>query len=290
LRAHSRFVLRGHLRWHLQHLKPDADASQARPASRIVLLHGTFSSTHSFRKLAPQLAKHHEVLMPDLPGHGWTSGARAADMAMQRMALALIDLLDASGFYPAVFIGHSAGAALGIRAAMAAPTLMQRMLSLNGALLPLPGLLGQVFAPAAQVLDRVPGLAQFTAWRSRHSDWVDRLLAGTGSKLSAEDVSWYRRLASDPEHVKAVVEMMARWDLSGFASLLPSFHAPIDLVGASRDTTVPAAEIKRAALLLPQARCHVLRDLGHLAHEEAPQQVAEWILNALEQPWTSQNV
>ncbi|NCZ81668.1 MAG: alpha/beta hydrolase, partial [Betaproteobacteria bacterium] len=105
-----------------------------------------------------------------------------------------------------------------------------------------------------------------------------------------EDVSWYRRLASDPEHVKAVVEMMARWDLSGFASLLPSFHAPIDLVGASRDTTVPAAEIKRAALLLPQARCHVLRDLGHLAHEEAPQQVAEWILNALEQPWTSQNV
>jgi magnesium chelatase accessory protein len=126
-------------------------------------------------------------------------------------------------------------------------------------------------------------LAQLTAWRSRHSDWVDRLLAGTGSVLSAEDVSWYRRLASDPAHVKAVMDMMARWDLAGFAQMLPTFAGRVDLLAASRDATVPASEIKRAALVMPQARCQVLRDLGHLAHEEAPQTVASWILEMLNQ-------
>ncbi|NDE92382.1 MAG: alpha/beta fold hydrolase [Betaproteobacteria bacterium] len=193
----------------------------------------------------------------------------------------LAELIEALGFYPAVIVGHSAGAALALRLGMANSKFIESVISLNGALLPLPGLWGQVFAPAAQVLDLVPGLAQLTAWRSRRSDWVDRLLAGTGSVLSAEDVSWYRRLASDADHVKAVMDMMARWDLAGFAQLLPSFQGRVDLLAASRDTTVPASEIKRAALLLPHARSQVLRDLGHLAHEEAPQTVASWILELL---------
>lgn len=277
LREHSRFVDRGHLRWHVQHLKPQMQAVDDLRQRRLVLVHGTFSSTHSFRKLAPLLAQRHEILMPDLPGHGWTSGALASDMAMHRMALHLEDLLESLQYLPAVFVGHSAGAALAIRLGLGASRKIESVISLNGALLPLAGVMGQVFAPAAQVLDWLPGLARLTAWRSRHSDLVDRLLAGTGSKLSADDVSWYRRLASDPGHIRAVIDMMARWDLAGFAELLPSFEKPVVLIGASRDATVPAAEIKRAALMLPQARCHVLRDLGHLAHEEAPNTVAQSI-------------
>lgn len=281
LRAYSSFVSLGHLRWHVQRLGPLSAHARTNPPRRIVLLHGTFSSTHSFRKLAPLLAEGYELLMPDLPGHGWTQGARASDMAMPNMASLLGQLIESLGFYPAVIVGHSAGAALALRLGMNSGKLLDSVISLNGALLPLPGLWGQVFAPAAQLLDLVPGLAQLTAWRSRHSDWVDRLLAGTGSNLSAEDIAWYRLLASDPGHVKAVMDMMARWDLAGFAQRLPAFQGRIDLLAASRDATVPASEIKRVALLLPQARCQVLRDLGHLAHEEAPQTVAAWILERL---------
>ena len=283
LREHSRFVEIGKLRWHIQHLKPASQAVQGGKPLRIVLLHGTFSSTHSFRKLAPILASAHEVLMPDLPGHGWTQGAQAPDMSMQSMANHLRALLEALQYEAAIFVGHSAGAALAIRLGLNTSRFVEAVISLNGALMPLAGVLGQVYSPAAQVLDWLPGLAQLTAWRSRHSDLVERLLAGTGSSLSAEDVSWYRRLASEPGHVRAVLDMMARWDLAGFAELLSSYEKPIALIGASRDATVPAAEIKRAALRLPQARCHVLRDLGHLAHEESPDVVASWILDLIKQ-------
>jgi hypothetical protein len=46
--------------------------------------------------------------------------------------------------------------------------LLDSVISLNGALLPLPGLWGQVFAPAAtNCFDLVPGLRPAFTWRSR---------------------------------------------------------------------------------------------------------------------------
>lgn len=273
LRAASRRIECAGLSWHVQRL--------GEPAGRpmVLLLHGTFSSTHSWSGLALRLARHYQLLMPDLPGHGWTFGARPEDMAMTTMTGKLHALLRALDVTPEVIVGHSAGAALAV--SMALESSPVRVLSLNGALLPLAGLGGKLYAPAAQLLQFVPGLARFSAWRSAQSDVVDRLLEGTGSQLGEAQVQWYRRLASDPGHVAAVMEMMARWDLAGFARRLATYQGRLDLVAGSRDTTVPASELRRIVVRVPQARCHVLRDLGHLAHEEDPETVAELVLGLL---------
>lgn len=273
LRAASTRVECAGLSWHVQRLGEPA----AGPT--VLLLHGTFSSTHSWSGLAPRLARHCQVLMPDLPGHGWTFGARREDMAMTTMAGKLLALLRALGVTPEVIVGHSAGAALAV--SMALNSSAVRVLSLNGALLPLAGLGGKLYAPAAQLLQFVPGLARFSAWRSARSDVVDRLLESTGSQLGPAEVHWYRRLASDPGHVAAVMEMMARWDLAGFAHRLAGYQGRLELIAGSRDTTVPASELRRIVVRVPQAKCHVLRDLGHLAHEEDPETVAKLVLGLL---------
>lgn len=320
LREASHRVRCAGLDWHVQRL------GQGHGRSTVLLLHGTFSSTHSWRGLAPRLAAHYDVLMPDLPGHGWTFGASPEDMAMRAMSAKLLALLDALGVHPEWVIGHSAGAALAVSMALlqhrgpapppreawapsgqerqhtrsadadsfaepapgsppatpapAGPRL-QRVVSLNGALLPLAGLGGRIYAPAAQVLQRLPGLARLTAWGSARSDVVARLLDNTGSRLAAQDIGWYQRLATDAGHVAAVVEMMARWDLEGFAQHLPGYQDRLELVAGSRDATVPPSELRRVLDLVPQARCRVLRDLGHLAHEEDPDTVGALLLELL---------
>ncbi len=51
------------IEWHVQ---------QMGQGPKLLLLHGTAASTHSFRALAPLLAPHFTLLIPDLPGHAFT--------------------------------------------------------------------------------------------------------------------------------------------------------------------------------------------------------------------------
>jgi magnesium chelatase accessory protein len=65
----SRMVRVGRLDWHVQSLG-DPEAPVA------LLVHGTGAATHSFRGLIPLLSGHYRVIAMDLPGHGFTCGAR----------------------------------------------------------------------------------------------------------------------------------------------------------------------------------------------------------------------
>ena len=50
-------------RWHVQEMGA---------GELILLLHGAGGATHSFRDLAPRLARSHRVVAIDLPGQGFT--------------------------------------------------------------------------------------------------------------------------------------------------------------------------------------------------------------------------
>jgi magnesium chelatase accessory protein len=74
--------------------------------------------------------------------------------------------------------------------------------------------------------------------------------------------------------------MMAHWDLEELERDLPRLRPSLLLVAGERDGTVPPADAVRAARAVPGARTTVLAGLGHLAHEEQPQTVADLIARA----------
>jgi magnesium chelatase accessory protein len=80
--------------------------------SAVLLLHGTGASAHSWRTLAPLLAARHDVIAPDLPGHGFTRAEGRRPLTLPAMAQALAALLRVLGVRPRWIIGHSAGAAI----------------------------------------------------------------------------------------------------------------------------------------------------------------------------------
>ena len=71
--------------------------------------------------------------------------------------------------------------------------------------------------------------------------------------------------------------MMAAWDLGGLGRQMPGLRGPVFLHLGGRDTTVPTSWSGRTYIVLPQARGITVPELGHLAHEEAPEQVARQI-------------
>ncbi|MEY4711131.1 MAG: hypothetical protein RIS88_581 [Pseudomonadota bacterium] len=284
-RAHSAFVLADGLRWHVQRF-PCATTS-ALPAPRCLLIHGTGSSTHSWRDVAPLLQAQFEVLAIDLPGHAYTSlpadGIGSLQLSLPGMARALARLLSALDFAPQLVVGHSAGAAIGARMAIDGAITPQLLVSLNGALLALGGLAGRVFSPAARLMAALPGVPRLFAWSASDAAVMQRLLDSTGSTLDARGRALYARLAANPGHAEGALGMMAAWDLPAFERELLRLHTPLLLMVGNLDATVPPGDADRVmARLAPgtPVRKIVLEGLGHLAHEEQPQRVVEAMVQA----------
>jgi magnesium chelatase accessory protein len=278
----SQFVQAGGLRWHLQRF--DGPSPQAPCA---LLLHGTGASTHSWRALAPLLAPHVQVLAIDLPGHAFTGlppgGAGAAPLSLPGMARAVHRLLQVLGCRPALVVGHSAGTAVGVRMVVDGLLAPRLLVGLNAALLPLGGLAGPLFAPAAKLMALLPFVPRVFAWQAQDQAVLRRLLEGTGSTLDAEGTELYRRLVGIPAHVAGALGMMANWDLYALARDLPRLRTALLLLVGEQDRTVPPAQALQVLQRLSpavQARCIQLPGLGHLAHEEQPALVARHIIQA----------
>jgi magnesium chelatase accessory protein len=245
----------------------------------LFLLHGAGAATHSWRDLAPLLSRDFTVVAPDLPGHGFTDTPKSDGLSLSGMVMALHRLLGALDLNPALIVGHSAGAAIGMRLCLerAAP---RGLVSLNGALAPFPGAAGHVFPAMARLLFLNPLAIQTFAWRAARPGAVARLIEGTGSKIDAAGLRDYGRLFATTGHVAGALGMMAHWDLAPLVREMPGFSGPLTLVSADNDRAVRPNVARGVAEIVPASRLITLPGMGHLAHEEAPEVVAGIIREA----------
>ena len=270
-RSASRRVRAGGVDWHVQILGD---------GPTMLLLHGTGASTHSWRDFAPILAQRFRIVAPDLPGHGFTEADDRA-LSLPGMARAIAGLLSVLDLAPAVAVGHSAGAAVAARLALDREIAPSRLIALNGALAPFEGVAGQVLPGLAKGLFLNPLAPRWFAWSATPAA-VRRLLDGTGSTIDARGAALYQRLMRNPSHVAGALGMMAHWDLRALDRDLPRLRLPIDLIVADNDKTVPPQDARKLVARFVNARVHAVPRLGHLAHEEAPQQIAQIIFDLVE--------
>jgi magnesium chelatase accessory protein len=267
-RAASRFVRAGGLRWHVQ---------QMGRGPILLLVHGTGASTHSWRALAPMLARSFTVVAPDLPGHGFTEQPSNRLLSLPGMAVGLHQLLRTLDLDPALAVGHSAGAAIIIRMSLDGVLGARGLVSLNGALWPFRGMVSHLFSPLAKLLVWNPLVPRLFAWRAADRSTVERMIINTGSTIDRTGIDLYQRLIKSPSHVAAALGMMANWELESLVRDLSRLEAQLILVAAGNDRTISSEQSFRVRDLLPTARVEYLRGVGHLAHEERPEEIAKII-------------
>jgi magnesium chelatase accessory protein len=270
-RAASRFVEAGGLRWHVQSFGAMHDAPS------LLLLHGTGAATHSWRSLAPRLSATFRVLAPDLPGHGFTDLPGPRGLSLPGMAEALAALLTATGTAPDLIVGHSAGAAIAARLVLDGHAAPRGLVGLNPAFLPFGGLPGQLFLPAARWLGGLSAAPRLFARLGESPAVLERLLRGTGSEIGDDGRRGYAKLVANAGHVAGALGMMAHWDLRPLERELPRLPCPLLMIVGARDTTVPPEQALGVQRRVPGSTVETLAGLGHLAHEERPDQVAERI-------------
>jgi len=267
-REASHFVAAGAARWHVQRMGSGPP---------LLLLHGTGTSVHSWRGLMPLLAQRHDVIACDLPRHAFTAGHDAFAMSLPAMAREVAGLLAALEVRPAAIIGHSAGAAIALQLALD-HGFQGPIVGLSAALRPFPGAMAQIFPAIAKTLfvnplvpriftgsiDLVGGAERFL-WRSTHS------------RIDRAGLACYARLLKHPGHAGGALAMMANWDLPALRLRMGEVRNPVLLIHGAKDPAIPPDWARDAAGWLPDARLELLPALGHLAHEEAPEQAAAHI-------------
>jgi magnesium chelatase accessory protein len=263
-REHSRFVRSGALTWHVQ------IAGSGPP---LLLIHGTGAASHSFRHMLPDLARDFTVIVPDLPGHGFTHGAGQHDLTLSGMARALTALIGELKLAIVGAAGHSAGAAILLRMAIDGRLPQCKLIvGFNAAIRPIAG--SGIYGPLARLLFINPLAPKLFAWRAESMDATRRLLAGTGSTIEPAGVALYRALFRHSGHVAGTLGMMANWDLESLNTDLAKLTTTTMLVATKGDKAVPYADSQSVTALSPAITALILDEGGHLYHEEHPDEAA----------------
>ena len=267
-REASAFVEAAGIRWHVQRM------GEGPP---LLLLHGTGAATHSWRGLMPILARQFAVIAPDLPGQGFSRSPPAHRLSLPGMATDVSQLLRALGVKPEIAVGHSAGAAVLARMCLDGKIAPRLLVSLNGAFMPFGGVANQLLSPLTQLLVINPLVPRLFAWRASSAGAVERLIQNTGSKIDPQGIALYGRLVRSPAHVAAALQMMANWRLQPLLHDLPQLKTNLLLVVADNDRSVSPDVARQVREIYPPATIERLPGVGHLAHEEQPQKIADLI-------------
>jgi pimeloyl-ACP methyl ester carboxylesterase len=235
----------------------------------VVLVHGLGGAAVNWLGVAPALAVHHTVLVPDLPGHAGSAPVPALPN-LTPFADLVHELARREDALPAVFVGHSLGAVVAIRhairydsgtlglvlagAAGIRSSTRFAEIALAVATLTQPG---RRLAPGRERIARSPRLraAVFGGWGASNPAALQPKLAEA-------------LLADVPLHtdVTAAATALVTDDSR---TLLGSVRCPALVLWGARDNQVPVADAFEYARRLG-VEVRVIADCGHLLIAERP--------------------
>jgi pimeloyl-ACP methyl ester carboxylesterase len=156
----------------------------------LILLHGGLMSSETFGPVLPQLSERHQVIAPDLQGHGRTADIdRPLDVRLMADDIAaLIDHLELDK--PDV-VGYSLGGGVALQTAVKYPTKVRRLVMVSANLRPdaiypeMRAQQGQVGAAAADFMKETPMYQLYQRVAPRPEDFP-RLLDKIGAAMSKD--------------------------------------------------------------------------------------------------------
>ena len=260
-RSNSTFINSVNYNWHIQKLGSEG--------KRLLLIHGTGASSHSWFPLTEDLKLDFEILSLDLPGHGFTKALTRQKKQLKNIVDQIYNLLQEINFIPEIILGHSAGAVIAYELAKKLENIPYTV-AINAAFGQFSGLAGVAFPYFAKIAAATTIPAKLLTLLASKQDLVQKLLSGTGSTIPREQIRCYQYLFSRPDHVDGTLQMMADWELGDFLDQLPRDTSPIHFFVGEKDKTVPSHISHSWARVISNSTLTECKGLGHLMHEEDP--------------------
>lgn len=260
----------------------------------LLLLHG-YPQTHAmWHKVAPALAQHFTLVIPDLRGYG-DSSKPEGDPAHQRyskrqMALDQIEVMEHLGFKEFLLVGHDRGARVSHRMALDYPQRVKKLAVLD--IVPTPHVFQNITRQLALAYYHWFFLAQPSGFPERliGADpirYLNAKLGGWGTGLGAyspQALAEYERCFSDPATIHATCEdyrAAASIDLQHHAADTRKIECPTLALWGSKGILHRVYDVLEVWKLYAQNVQGQAIEAGHFLCEEKPEESARALLDFL---------
>jgi pimeloyl-ACP methyl ester carboxylesterase len=281
--------------WHLYGLEPrERFVELADPRFRlrvievgsgppIVFVPGTMVTGPAWGGLVGKLAGY-RCLLVDRPGEGLSEPiAFPAGRYAETVSAVMSGLFDALELERAAVVGHSIGNVWALRAALAMPSRVDRLVLIGGGPvvdeLEAPGFIKLIASPVGAIIVRLPFSPDRARGMMRDSGHGRSLDAG---RIPQEFVDWmvsFQRDTSSMRAERAMVRTLVgrggwRPGLALSESEFQSVAPALSWIVGSDDTTGTVELWNRTAARMPNAEVHVIDGAGHLPWIDDPSRVA----------------
>jgi haloacetate dehalogenase len=199
----------------------------------VVLLHGYPQTHYCWRRVAPELARSHTVVAPDIRGYGRSrapsGGPNGEGYSKREMAADIVAILDALGLDRAAVVGHDRGGRVAYRMALDHPDRVECLAVLN-------------IVPTVEQFERVNPENAIGYWPffflAQPAPFPERLIAAAPDHYVRSIIGDWTAVADgiDEEALRHYVDAFTEDSIASHcAEYRASFHLDRKLDAADRD-------------------------------------------------------
>jgi len=254
----------------------------------LILLHGLFAYSFSWRYTLPALAPYATLYAPDMLGAGFSDRPGGLDHSMRGTARRVLQFADKLGLSSFDLLGTSRGGAVAM--AVAAECVKENPCRLRKLVLVCPV---NPYSPHGKLLAPIfatpIGAAGFR-WAAAHIPplfpfFHGRLYADRG-RIPAGSLEGYKAPQAVPGWVDHGLSIVQTWtaDLKELETLLPKLKAvPTLLMWGDKDPAVYVSSMRELARHFSNVQTVVFPGIGHLPYEECPEDFNRELIRFLKQ-------
>lgn len=232
----------------------------------VLLIHGSFSSIHTFDAWAKYLKRYYKVIRLDLPGFGLSGPHPRNEYSMQQVIDFVKNFLHILHTDKCNVVGSSLGGWVAWELAVKYPKLVNKLCLIDAA-----GFLDSKSIPLPFKMARTPFLRSMTKYSMRRTviEVFMRQVFNDSAKVDQELVDRYYELNSIPGNPEAFVRMV-NTKFIDHTHLLKTIKHPTLIMWGKQDNWLPLQNAYKFNLEIPNAELILYDGVGHIPMEECP--------------------
>lgn len=238
--------------------------------SPLLLIHGAFSSLHTFDKWATILSRSHQVIRLDLPGFGLSDSMTGHDYSIKAFVNFLIKFMDQLGIKKCDLVGSSFGGWLAWEMALRKSTKVNKLVLVASA-----GFMEEHRVPLPFKVARTPVLGKVMKYAIKKSvlrKFLTQVFVDQ-KQVTDELVDRYYdliRREGNPEAFHSI----ANGKFKSRTNKLKNIKVPTLIIWGEEDAWLPIESAYWFQVGIPNSKLIIYEGVGHLPMEEVPVETA----------------